>query len=107
MVISCPTCGKVSDLTIATACPRCGCDLKPLTTVVRAAIWQMRAAATHLRRRDWSGALEHAEQSWELRRSTRAARIACLAAMALEENEAAGVWFRRAKSHEAEEGLKV
>ena len=54
---------------------------------------QMRGAVNGAR--DWEAALEHAQQSWSLYRSRRAARAACLAAAALGETREALSWRRR------------
>lgn len=98
MEIACPACGKTADLRTTVACPRCSCDLASLATILEGALWQLRAAADRLRARDWAAALDHAEQSWSLHRSPRAARIGCLAAIALGETKATAHWRRRAQN---------
>jgi len=95
MEITCPACGKTSDLRAATACSRCGCDLGPLARIVAGAGWHLQAAAGELRAEDWAAALKHARQSWFLRHSARAARVACLAAAVLGDTRAALSWRRR------------
>lgn len=95
MEIPCPACGKMSDLRATTACPRCGCDLGPLARIVAGASWYLQAAAVELRAGDWEAALAHAQLSWSLRHSPRAARLAFLAAVALGEARAAISWRHR------------
>ena len=93
MEISCPACGKASDLSATTSCSRCGCDLGPLARIIAGAVWHLQAAAGELRAGDWAAALEHAQRSWSLLHSPRAA----LAAAALGETRAALSWRRRAE----------
>jgi hypothetical protein len=95
MEISCPACGKTSDLRATTACSRCGCDLGPLAGIIAGSLWHLQAAAGELRAGDWDAALEHAQRSWSLRHSPRAARLAWLATMALGETRDALTWQRR------------
>jgi hypothetical protein len=95
MEISCPACGKTSDVGATTTCPRCGCDLAPLVRIVKGALWYMQAAAREMRTGEWESAFEHAERSWSLVRTPRAARLACLAAAALGETRAALSWRSR------------
>ena len=101
MEISCPACGKASDLRQAAACPRCGCDLAPLARVITGAVWHLQAAAGELRAREWAAALKHAERSWSLRHSPRAARLAWLAALALGETQTALHWRQRSEAASA------
>ena len=98
MEISCPACGKTSDLGATTSCSRCGCDLGPLARILAGALWHLQAAAEELRAGDWEAALEHSQQSWSLRHSHRAARLACLAAVALGETRDALFWHRRGEA---------
>ncbi len=96
MEITCPACGKANDLRAARTCGRCGCELEPLARILAGAVWHLKAAVTALRARAWEEALEHAECSWALRHSSRAAQAACLAALALAKTEAALQWRSRA-----------
>jgi hypothetical protein len=100
MEISCPACAKTSDVSATTSCPRCGCDLGPLAVILAGAAWHLQAAAGEMRTRDWKAALEHAQQSWSLYHSRRAARAACLAAAALGETREALSWRRRGQDHQ-------
>ena len=95
MEIACPACGKINDLSGATACARCACDLEPLARILAGAVLHLKAAATALRSAAWEGALEHAERSWGLRHSSRAAQVAALAALALGQTKAALQWRHR------------
>jgi hypothetical protein len=101
MEISCPACGKTSDLRATTSCSRCGCDLGPLARIIAAALWHLQAASGALRAEDWEAAFEHAQQAWSLHHCPRAARLACLAAMALGETRDALSWRRRGEEVEA------
>jgi hypothetical protein len=98
MEVACPACGKTNDLSTAVPCSRCGCDLGPLARIVSGAIWHLIAATRQLRERNWEAAFEHAEKSWSLRHSPRAARLACLAALGLGRSTDTLRWMRRARS---------
>lgn len=98
MEISCPACGKTSDLRATTSCSRCGCDLAPLARIIAGALWHLQAAAGELRAGDWEAAFEHAQQSWSLHNSQRAARLAFLAAVALGETRDALSWRQRGEA---------
>jgi hypothetical protein len=100
MEITCPACGKSSDVRATTTCPRCGCDLGPLARIIAGAIRQLQAAAAELRARNWEAALERAQQSWSLCHSPHAARVAYLSAAALGETRAALTWRRRGQRGE-------
>ena len=96
MEFACPACGKSNDLRTAAACSRCGCDLTALAAIISGANWHLKAAAQEFRAKEWQTALAHAERSWALRRSPRAAQLACLAALTLREGGEALRWRRRA-----------
>ena len=96
MEITCPACGKANNLRTEAACPRCGCDLAVLARIITGATWHLQAAARELRGGAWDAALEHAEKSWSLYHSPRAARVACLAALASGASRDALRWRRRA-----------
>jgi hypothetical protein len=95
MEISCPACGKTSDVGASTSCPRCACDLGPLARVVAGALWHLQTGRAKLRSAEWEAAFDHAERSWSLVHSARAASVACLAAAALGETRVALLWHRR------------
>lgn len=96
MPLKCPACGKLIDVEENACCQRCGCDLSRLAQVVQAARSQVRAAAQQVQAGDWRQTLRHAEQSWSLRHSETAARLAFLAAAALGETARAVRWHRLA-----------
>jgi hypothetical protein len=98
MELACPACGKTNDLRSSAACSRCACDLTTLGTIIGGAIWHLKAAAGELRMKEWESALAHAERSWSLRHSLRAAQIAGLAAIALGQVEEVLRWQRRQRS---------
>ena len=100
MEIPCPACGKANDIRTVEACSRCACDLGSLARIVFGAIWHLKAAACAARAREWEAALVHAEKSWSLRHSVRAARAAYLAATALRENRQALRWRLRSLGDE-------
>ena len=91
--VLCPSCGKVNN---TAPCQRCGCDLAPLFAIDLAAQARLASAAASLRDGEALAAHEHAGQSWELRHSSEAARVAFLACVAMEEFDAALLWRRRA-----------
>jgi hypothetical protein len=96
MEFACPACGKTNDLRTAAACSRCACDLTALAAIIGGAIWHLKAAAREIRAKEWRAALAHAERSWALRHSPRAAQLACLASLALREGGEALRWRGRA-----------
>jgi len=90
--LTCPSCGKVNT---AAPCLRCGCDLAPLFAIRREAEGALGSAAEHLRRGAAHEALADAERSWNLRHSAKAARVACLASVALRDFAALAEWRSR------------
>jgi hypothetical protein len=92
MAIACPACGNANSRDSESSCERCGCDLSRLRAVCEAATRHLALAAVCLRARDWPGAIRHAGQSWRLRHSESAARMAFFAAAAMGNTEAAGRW---------------
>lgn len=91
--LSCPSCGKVN---LAAPCQRCGCDLAPLFAIRQAARARLASAAESLRQGEAVAAHEYAGQSWGLRHSSEAARLAFLACIVMREFDAALLWRRRA-----------
>jgi len=63
--------------------------------VLRCADRRLRAAAKKIRECDWAAALAEAEQSWHLRHSSDAARLAFAAAAALGDTRRAIFWKNR------------
>jgi hypothetical protein len=97
---TCPACNK-SGITVE-ICPRCGCDLARLHEINRAALMQLRRAATCLKEQDWKTALRHASVSWRMRHNIQAAQIAFLASGALGMAEQLLVWQERIKLQSAD-----
>jgi len=95
VAIACPACGKENGEAETGACARCGCDLRRLRAVSRCADERLAQAAERLRARDWPGALRRAEESWRLRHTPEAARLAFLAAAASGATRKAALWLAR------------
>jgi hypothetical protein len=68
-----------------------------LQFLLRCAARRLSAAAKKIQERDWPAALAEAEQSWHLRHSPDAARLAFMAAVALGDFLHAGFWLTRAR----------
>ena len=95
--ILCPACGKSTDAGSATSCVRCGCDLSVLAAILEGAEWHLQMAARWIRDSEWAKAHGHAERSWELRQTHRAAEMGLLAALARREGEWVERWWRRVR----------
>ena len=91
-MLNCPACGKLNQT--EAACTRCGCDLARLRAVIAAAKGALTEGRDSLRRGDWAAALNWSEESWRLRQSLEAARLAFLAAGALGDTRTAVAWHR-------------
>lgn len=100
MQIACPACGK-SQPGAGDNCQRCGCELRALREVLRAAARLAAAAATRLRAGQYAPALALAERSWRLKHSQPAALTAFLAALSGgEDTAAASTWLARMEALE-------
>jgi hypothetical protein len=97
VLMRCPACGKENKPAPEASCPRCGCDLSMLFSVVRAAVWHLAESAMYFRMGDWKAAQWHAEKSWKLRKTLNAAHLAFLAAAALGDSERAWQWLPKAR----------
>ena len=96
MEIKCPACRKSNDVSVSKSnCIRCGCDLEKLANVLREALSELNSAAKSLRSGNWQEALDSADSTWSYRHSPRAARIAFLATVALNQTESAILWKGR------------
>lgn len=93
----CPACGKKNIEDTDAECARCGCDLSGMQTLLRCAARRLSAAARGIRECGWPAALAEAEQSWRLRHSSDAARLAFVAAAALGDTRRAILWRARAR----------
>ena len=89
-MLNCPACGKLNP--IEATCTRCGCDLARLRAVVAAAQGALAEGRVSLRRGDWAAALNWSEESWRLRHTVEAARLAFLAAGAMGDTRTAAAW---------------
>ena len=96
ITLACPACGKTSIETDAT-CPRCRCDLTQLRSIASHAWRHLAEAETNLRRGNWPEAGRHAEQSWRLRHSARAAQLAVLVAAAQGDSAEVTRWLPLAR----------
>ena len=92
VMLNCPACGKLNQT--EAACTRCGCDLDRLRVVIAAAKGAVTEGRDSLRRGDWTAALNWSEESWRLRHTVEAARLAFLAAGALGDTRTAAAWHR-------------
>lgn len=108
MYIACPACGKKDASTsiagrfettaTGDTCGRCGCDLSALRDVRNAAWALLVLAKTAMADGAWAVALAHATRSWALARSSRSARLACLAAAAVGDADSLTRWRARLAS---------
>ena len=94
MVIHCPACKKENE--DAGNCTRCGCQLSELIAVIEGAEEHLSLGRDCLVRRDWHGALRHADRSWRLAHTTESAQLACLAAVGSQDLGQLSVWRHRA-----------
>ena len=95
MEIVCPSCGKANQ---TTPCVRCGCELSPLFAVCHAAEVELRVAGKCLRSGNAEEACGHAVHSWELHHTSKAARLAFMACIALGDFALGQPWYRRSVS---------
>ncbi len=100
MTLRCPACGKINELAGTLACQRCSCDLTTLTSILRSAQEHLTSAGAQFRSQQWEAALWHASESWNLRHTPVAARLACLAAAALGDSGQVWQWLPLARQSE-------
>ena len=93
MNIICPACGKRNGLENK-ICSRCSCELEELAAILRLAAAYCHEAAACLRLADGPGALAKALNSWDLRHSAEAARLAFLASLLNHDFTAATHWYK-------------
>lgn len=85
-------------------CTRCGCELSILESILLAEAHKIHMGTKSIKTGDPLEALRHAEESWTLRKSAAAARLAFLASLAAGDLEGADLWYMRAtREHEGEE----
>jgi len=94
MNIICPACGKSNGLENK-ICSRCACGLEELGAILRLAEVYCRQASACLRSADGVGALAKARDSWDLRHSGEAARLAFLASLLNHDFTAATHWYQK------------
>lgn len=94
MSITCPACGKQNDG--GAECPRCGCELAILQTIIDAADTALRRGEESLALGNAVTAADQAQRSWRLKKSKSAARLAFLAHLAIGDDIQAGRWYARA-----------
>lgn len=98
MELTCPACNKAAQS--GDACARCGGELAPLRSLATAAALRLEAALAALEECDWPAATHHAQDSWKLRHSPAAARVAFLAAAAAGDASGARRWRALAQAAE-------
>ena len=102
MTITCPACGKKNEG--AEGCTRCGCDLSILENILQTAAHKIYMGRENIKTGDPLEALRHAEESWLLKKSAAAARLAFLAALAVGDLEGADLWYVRASREQGAQG---
>ncbi len=90
MDITCPACRKVNESPVK--CSRCGADLKPLLEIRRHADMAIQKGIQYLKQKDGRNALQQAQLSWHLKHSHKAARLAFLSCLTLEQYSLATSW---------------
>lgn len=99
MEIKCPSCRKTnkdSDMEgLSRQCKRCGGDLSKLFTILEIAEYKLSEAKSFLFKKDAHSALINAEESWKLKHSAGAARLAFLSAVAIKNYSRACAWHLR------------
>ena len=91
MAIKCPACGRANEG--ADECGRCGCDLAGLIKI--SALGQQRLAESRaaMKQGKSAEALSLAMASWQLKKSSAAARLAFMACILLKKFGAASTWY--------------
>ena len=99
MEIKCPSCRKLNRLDESEPdnrqCKRCGGDLARLYMVARAAGYKLDESKIFLSKMKPETALTLAEESWQLKHSTEAAKLAFLALVAKKNYTPAFAWYLR------------
>ncbi len=91
MEIKCPSCKKLNF--DSPVCARCGCGLNMLIAILQAAESEISASKEKLLKGEFPDALEHAIQSWNLKKSSNAAKLAFLANVSTGKYEDALEWY--------------
>ncbi|MGR3218626.1 MAG: hypothetical protein ACUZ8H_02260 [Candidatus Anammoxibacter sp.] len=99
MEIKCPSCRKLNRFDESEAgnrqCRRCGGDLARLYLVARAAEHKINESKRFLLEKKPDTAMTLAEESWQLKHSTEAAKLAFLASVAKKNYTPAFSWYLR------------
>lgn len=90
MEIQCPSCKKRN--TDSPECVRCGCELEVLIAILQAAENEISMGTGKLLEGNSLEALEHAQRSWNLKKSSNAAKLAFLANVSTGRYEDALKW---------------
>lgn len=92
MEIVCPACRK--NTTDSTLCPRCGCDISELSVIAETAVNYIAKGVYHLSRKNSDKALQYAQASWELRKSSDAALLGLYAGIHKNDSNCALKWLK-------------
>jgi len=90
MEIKCPSCKKVNS--DSPECIRCGCELNILIAILQAAESEISMGKKKLLKGEFLEALEHAMLSWNLKKTSNAAKLAFLANISTGKYEEALKW---------------
>lgn len=90
MEIQCPSCKKLNS--DSPECVRCGCELKILIAILQAAGSEISMGKGKLLEGNCLEALGHAIRSWNLKKSSNAAKLAFLANVSIGKYEDALKW---------------
>lgn len=91
MEIQCPSCKKLNS--DSPECVRCGCELKILIAILQAAESEISMGKEKLLDGKLLEALGHAIRSWNLKKSSNAAKLAFLANVSTGKYEDALRWY--------------
>lgn len=98
MEIQCPSCKKLNS--DSPECVRCGCELKILTVILQAAESKISMGKDKLLEGEFLEALGYAIRSWNLKKSSNAAKLAFLASVLTEKYEEALKWRKITDKHD-------
>jgi len=91
MNITCPACGKKNEGVME--CQRCGCELAVLQKITAVAEAVLLDCQKSLACGDAAAACYQAKKSWQLKKSSEAARLAFLANLAIGDFTQAEMWY--------------
>src|SRR3989338_32151 len=100
MELVCPACRKKNvDLM---ECSRCGCELEIFICILNAVEEKLRLARNYLQQKDSERALQYATESWFLKNTSLAAKLAFFATIAQKDFQEALKWYQRIHKMTAE-----